>query len=518
VRERHDREGFDVSEYAQGCVIMTAGFRPSAARIPADRRRPGQQRRSKMGQPVPICACCFPYVKHILRNMSFTSKRWSSDVYLATGARAASSCGDLMAATALVLALQQRGQGGFAVAAILIAAAAPPVLLVRWTGRLVDQADSRLLLVATGLAQAAACAALAFATGAAEIIALVAVLACGLAVTGPALAALLPAMAAPGDLPRVTALGQTASSVGIMIAPALGGVLTGQFGLRVPLLADAASYLAIAAAGRLIRTRRGRRGRRPAPAASAPAPRPADAGQADAGQAPEARDGAAADGWRVRGDPLLRPVIVLVGAVLAAVSLVNVAEVFFVRQDLHSTASAYGLLSTAWVGAAMAGGWLLGRRRLTDAGLGRILLGALALACLAVAVMAAVPDVGWLAPVNIIGGLGNGGLNVAAAVLLGRRAPPAARGRAFAVYSAVANGASVAGFLLGGLLLSVVSVRACIAAAGLFGLAITGVLARPLLRATPGGRPRAGGALSPLRARCRRAVPAGPGRRGRAGP
>jgi MFS family permease len=464
--------------------------------------------------------------------MSFTSKRWSSDVYLATGARAASSCGDLMAATALVLALQQRGQGGFAVAAILIAAAAPPVLLVRWTGRLVDQADSRLLLVATGLAQAAACAALAFASGAAEIIALVAVLACGLAVTGPALAALLPAMAAPEDLPRVTALGQTASSVGIMIAPALGGVLTGQFGLRVPLLADAASYLAIAAAGRLIRTRRGRR---PAPAASAPTPRPADAGQAeagptDAGPAPEARDGAAAGGWRVRGDPLLRPVIVLVGAVLAAVSLVNVAEVFFVRQDLHSTASAYGLLSTAWVGAAMAGGWLLGRRRLTDAGLGRILLGALALACLAVAVMAAVPDVGWLAPVNIIGGLGNGGLNVAAAVLLGRRAPAGARGHAFAVYSAAANGASGAGFLLGGLLLSVISVRACIAAAGLFGLAVTGALALPVLRAAAlaasaggpgalaGGRRRAGGALSPLRARRRRAAPGGPGRRGRAGP
>ena len=140
-------------------------------------------------------------MKDILRSMSFTSRLRQScwtDVYLAGGARAVSSCGDFLAATALVLELQQRGAGGFAVAAVLIAAAAPPVLLVRWTGPLVDRADSRLLLVATGLAQAAACVALAFTSGPAEIIALVAVLAAGLAVTQPCLSALLPSEAALG--------------------------------------------------------------------------------------------------------------------------------------------------------------------------------------------------------------------------------------------------------------------------------------------------------------------------------
>jgi MFS family permease len=185
------------------------------------------------------------------------------DVYLASGARAVSSCGDFLAATALVLELQARGAGGFAVAAVLIAAAAPPVLLVRWTGRLADRADSRFLLVATGLAQAAACVALAFVSRPAEIIALVAVLAAGLAVTQPCLSALLPSMVPAGGLPRAMALSQTAGSLGAMLAPALGGVLMGRFGLRVPLLADAASYLAIAAAGRLIRTRRGSAPRRP---------------------------------------------------------------------------------------------------------------------------------------------------------------------------------------------------------------------------------------------------------------
>jgi MFS family permease len=98
--------------------------------------------------------------------------------------------------------------------------------------------------------------------------------------------------------------------------------------------------------------------------------------------------------------------------------------------------------------------------------------------------MATVPAVGWLAPVSVVGGVGNGGVNVAAAVLLGRRVPAAMRGRAFAVFGAVVNGANVAGLLLGGVLLAVVPVRAIIAAAGLGGLAATAALALPVLRAT----------------------------------
>lgn len=406
-------------------------------------------------------------MKDMLRSMSFTSQlRQSSwtDVCLASGARAVSSCGDFLAATALVLELQQRGAGGFAVAAVLIAAAAPPVLLVRWTGRLVDRADSRLLLVATGLSQAAACVALAFASGPAEIIALVAVLAAGLAVTQPCLSALLPSMVPADGLPKAMALSQTGGSLGMMLAPALGGLLVGRFGLRVPLLADAGSYLAIAAAGRLIRTRRG------------VTPRRAERTRREA--SPRVRDG-----WGVRRDPLVRAAVVLVGAVVVAASLVNVAEVFFIRATLHSTASAYGLMESVWVSASIAGGWWVAHRRPSEPGVARLLLGSLALTCLGVALMATVPAVGWLAPVSVLGGLGNGGVNVAAAVLLGRRVPAAMRGRAFAVFGAVANGANVAGLLLGGVLLAVVPVRAAIAAAGLGGLAATAAFALPVLRA-----------------------------------
>ncbi len=98
---------------------------------------------------------------------------------------------------------------------------------------------------------------------------------------------------------------------------------------------------------------------------------------------------------------------------------------------------------------------------------------------------------------SVLGGLGNGGVNVAAAVLLGRRVPAAVRGRAFALYGAVANGANVAGLLLGGVLLSVVPVRAAIAGAGLGGLVATAAFAMPVLRAT--ARERRAGAAEPGR-------------------
>ena len=312
-------------------------------------------------------------------------------------------------------------------------------------------------------------------------------LAAGLAVTQPCLSALLPSMVPADDLPRAMALGQTAGSVGMMLAPALGGLLMGRFGLRVPLFADAGSYLAIAIAGRLIRTRRGSVRRRlqasPGGVGMMRIARRSGRGDGAARGVRRAEGGTAASAWGVRRDPLVRAAVALVGAVVAAASLVNVAEVFFVRSTLHSTAGMYGLMESVWVSASVAGGWWVARRRPSDAGLARLLLSSLALTCLGVALMATVPAVAWLAPVSLLGGAGNGGVNVAAGVLLGRRVPAAVRGQAFAAFGAVANGANVAGLLLGGVLLGALPVRVTIAAAGLGGLAATAAFALPVLRA-----------------------------------
>ncbi|GAA5186686.1 hypothetical protein GCM10023322_33500 [Rugosimonospora acidiphila] len=409
--------------------------------------------------------------------MSFTSdSRWS-DVAVATGARALSAGGDFLAATALLLALQQRGAGSYAVAALLLAAAVPPVVLVRWTGRLADRLDSRMLLVITGSAQAVACVAMVFVSNVFALIALATLLGCGYAQTQPVLAALLPAMVRRDDLPRASALGQTATSVGMLLAPALGGVLVGQFGLRVPLLFDAVSYLAIVAAGLFIRTRR----------QHGVAVNPVKDATTDAGAAATS-DTAVAGGrmrvpaWRLRDDHLVRTMLVLLGAVLAAVSAVNVADVFFVRGVLHSSTTMYGILTAVWTGSSILGAWVLTRRHLSDSGLGRMMVGALLLTCAAILGVSAARSIAPLVPLFVLGGAANGAVNVAATVMLSRRTPAELRGRVFAVYAAVGNGAQAVGILAGGILLDVLPVRLTIAATCGFGLIVTGVFAVPMLR------------------------------------
>ncbi|MDZ5445267.1 MFS transporter [Micromonospora sp. 4G57] len=150
-------------------------------------------------------------------------------------------------------------------------------------------------------------------------------------------------------------------------------MLVGEFGARLPLLVDAGSYLALVAAGLLIRTRRGG-SRRADPAATGP--------------------GTATTGWRLRRDPLLVVMVGTLAAVIGAVGAINVIEVFFIRETLGSSTTVYGVVTGAWTLGIVLGGWLFARlaRRLVDdgalLGAGLALLGG---CCLAVLASAAVP-------------------------------------------------------------------------------------------------------------------------------
>ncbi|MGW0216749.1 MFS transporter [Micromonospora chokoriensis] len=426
--------------------------------------------------------------------MSFTTdpSRWP-DVWLAATARGTTTCGDFLAATALALALQGAGAGGLAVSGLLLAATLPLVVLAPLTGRLVDRVDSRTLLVTVGLAQAVICTLLAVAEHPIVVVGLVALLACGLAVTQPCLAALLPAMVRPADLPRASAISQNAVSIGALGGPVLAGLLVGQFGTRVPLLLDAVTYLALVVAGLLLRTRRG--GQRPATAAPGPA---------------RGEDHRGTDlGWRLRRDPLMLVMVVSTAVVIAAIGGINVIEVFFIRETLDGSATTYGLVGAAWMAGMLPGSWLaarLARRFDDDAALIRGVLASLAVCSLLVLLAAGVPTAGLLVPLWLVAGAANGGENVFANLLTTRRVPEAMRGRAYASYGAAVQGGSMAGYLIGGVLLTVVSPRPLIAGAGLAGLlvvlAFVPVVARAVRRPSPGeadGRHDGAGLATPSR-------------------
>ncbi|PWU43497.1 MFS transporter, partial [Micromonospora globispora] len=402
--------------------------------------------------------------------MSFTTgpSRWP-DVWLAATARGTTICGEFLAATALALALQASGAGGLAVSGLLLAATLPLVVLAPLTGRLADRMDSRTLLVTVGAAQSGLCLLLAYVAHPLAIVALVGLLACGLAVTQPCLAALLPAMVRRDDLPRASAVHQTAVSVGALGGPVLAGLLVGQFGTRVPLLLNAASYLALVAAGLLLRTRRG--GRRTVAASDTQA--------------------APVPVWRLRRDPLMLAMVVTTAAVITAIGGINVIEVFFIRETLDASAAVYGLVGAAWMAGMLPGSWLAARlagRLSEDGGLVYGVLATLGGCALMVVLAAFVPSAGFLVPLWLVGGAANGGDNVFANVLTARRVPEAVRARAYAVNGAAVQGGSMVGYLIGGALLAVLPPRPLIAGLGMAGLLMVAIFVPVVARSV--GRAR----------------------------
>jgi MFS family permease len=407
--------------------------------------------------------------------MSFTSapaiteSRWR-DVYTAAVARGASMGGDMLAATALLLALQGRGESGMAVAAVLVAASAPLVLLAPLSGRLVDRADSTLLLTAVGLAQAACCVAMAYARSTPVLVALVAVVAAGASVTQPTFAALLPEMVRRDDLPRAMAAMQTASAIGMLAGPPAAGLLLGVYGLRVPLLLDGVTFLGISLAGLFIATRRHLS---------------ATGAAADTGDPPPA------PAWSLWRDPLLMPMVVMTGLVIAVVSAANVVEVFFVRETLRAPVAVYGVIGAVWTGFMILGSWLTARRRTDDSGYALLMAGALAATSAIIAACGLVPAVGWLVALYALGGIGNGVLNSVSGVLLSRRAPSAVRGRAFGYYGAVLSAADIGGFVAGGILVDRFAPATLLVASGVLGVAVVAGCVPPMLRAARRERTRA---------------------------
>lgn len=394
--------------------------------------------------------------------MSFTTTEQRDDwrdVWVAAGARAVSLGGDFLAATALVLALEERGDNGFGVAALLLASTVPMVLLAPLGGRLADRFDSRRMLTLVGLAQLVCCVAMAFTTHPVALVALAAALSAGLAVSQPTFAALIPAMVRRESLPKAMAIGQTANSVAMIAGPALAGFLVAGFGLRLPLLLNALTYAAVVVAGLLLRTTRGR--------AAAPG-----AGRDDS-----------AGPWRLRGDPLLIRLVPAAAVVIGAISVVNVVLVFFVRGTLGASAAAYGLIDTVLTVGLVIGAWIVTRVARGDESLALGLIVSLAGMGLVFLVGAAVPTVVWLIPLYLVGGVFNGGLNSVVGLLVARRVPADSRGRAMGVLSGASNAAVTVGYVSAGLLMQVLTPRQCLAASGLAGVLTMAAFAVPIMRA-----------------------------------
>jgi MFS family permease len=393
-------------------------------------------------------------MKGYFRNMSFTSSR---DLRLVIGAKAVSLLGDEVATVALVLRLQSHGAGPGAVAALLIANLAPIVLLTGVVGRLVDRRDNRGLLIASSAAQAAVCVVLAFVASTPALLALVALLGAGQAVNGATWQALLPSLVAPADLARAVGRSQAATTLAGVVAPALSGLLVGAYGASVPLLVDAATFVAVTAAAVALRTRRVLE-----PEADATRER-----------------GGLSIVWR---HPLLRTTVVLLGLFVLLGSMVNVVEVFLVRSTLHASTLWYGLTGTGYALGLLTGALLAGRIRDTGAH-ARWFVAAAAGLGVGLVGMGLAPDVAVLLVICAGAGVANGVLNVCTGSLVMGTARPAERGRVGAVLGGVVSATQLAAYAAGGALAGAVSPRAIFVGAGMLGLLAPVLVGAAVIRA-----------------------------------
>ncbi|HEX3336610.1 MAG TPA: MFS transporter [Jatrophihabitans sp.] len=387
--------------------------------------------------------------------MSFRSL--GRDVALVVIARSVSWFGDAVATVALMLRLQSQGHGATAVAALLIANALPIVALSGIVGRLVDRYDNRTLVVLSSLAQGAVCLTVAAVDSTPAVLGLVGLLGAGQAVNAASWQALLAAMTEGDGLTRALGHATAGRTLAGIAAPAVSGLLVGLYGAGVPLLIDAGAYLAVTGVALLIATRR---------------------------TVGPAGDGAPVRGGLsiVRADDLLRPLFVMLGLFVLLGSMVNVVEVFLVRETLGASTTWYGLAGATLSAGSVVGALLAGRLRGVRALARGLVWSAIALAA-SLAIMGGVPSVAWVLPVGALLGAANGILNVALSSLVMGRARAAERGRVSALLSGIASGTQILAFAAGGALAAAFTPREIFVAAGALGIMVPVLLGRGLIRA-----------------------------------
>jgi len=381
------------------------------------------------------------------------------DVRLIVSAVGISAVGD--AALWILLALHVGATGSpLAVSALFLCLWGPVVALGGVAGRLVDRHENRRLLILVSLGQALVVAAMALSLGSLPVLlGLCALLGAGVAISSPAEFALVPAAAGEERVAAANGQVEAARGLGATAGPLLGGVLAAAGWTEAGLLVNAASFAAVALAAFALHARR-----------------------APSGGRVHARE----HGGRavLFGD---RTLAITLGASIVALLFFTIsvaAEVFFVSDVLKAGPAVYGLLMTGWT-LGMVGGAVGLARRVPQAALATAALVCVAAqgagllgAALGATVLLSLA--GFLA-----GGLAHGAKNVLLRTLIHERVPEASRGRAYATYNALRNGAELGALSAGGVLVGLAGAQTALAVSGAIPLTIGLVALAVLARRVP---------------------------------
>jgi MFS family permease len=376
------------------------------------------------------------------------------DLGLVVAAVGVSAAGDWIAATALVLHVQDTTDSALAVSALFIAVWGPLVVFAAPAGALVDRLENVRLLAIVSLAQAALAVALAVTLDPfGVVLALTLALGVGAAVTQPVEFALVPVVAGGRELVKANGYVETSRYAGFAIGPVVGGALAAAGGTEVALLVDAATFVAVAAFAALMKVRR----------------------EVQAGETHAASHEGAAAGfvllWR---DRLLALVMAVTVAALALFTISATAEVFFIKEDLGAGDLGFGVAWTAWMIGMAIGATVVARRfgpgAMAAGAFFMILIQGLGIATGPISVAYSATLIGYT-----IGGVAHGTKNVLVRTLVHERVPDRLRGRTFAAYNGLRNAAEISALALGGVLVAVIGAREALFVAG-FGPALVAAI------------------------------------------
>ena len=372
-------------------------------------------------------------------------------------ARAVSSVGDQVAAVALVL-LIAKDHTATAVGGLLLAESLP-MLFSTHTGVIADRIEGRRLMIALQLGQA-----LIFGLvtvwlppywALLALIVMASLLGTALrSATQTAIRTIVP----EHDLMPANALLGVALWGGMMLGPAIGGVLAGTVGVQVALAVDTATFLISAAALLLL-----------------PHLPTEERDESDAG-------GVMAALRYAMADPILRSLLFGMAMLVAFAGIDNVTLVFLVQDTLGASDAAFGV-ATAVFGVGMVTGSAL-IIRWAHLRAERLLLGSFLATAVSCLMLGLAPSMAAVYPAQFIGGAANGVDVAAQTTLTQQRTPFSMLGRmAGAMNSAVAVGFLIA-YIGGAALVEATSPRIAFFLAAL-GSMLAVLVIRPIWRSVP---------------------------------
>lgn len=408
-----------------------------------------------------------------------TKNRSRKDLVLVTVAYGFSTMGTTAAFLAMVLHLREAGPGW--ITALLLAELTPFILMGPLAGMLVDRFESRALLIAMSVGQAAVSLGLSMVTQPIAIVGLVALLGMQAAVERPAASALVPHITGEEGATRGYARLSTGRALGAISGPAVGGLVSVTGSIRPALTVNAVSFIVLALVLTRVSARR----------------RPAELRGEDGTEGESARAGF----QLILRSPVLRLAIPLT-ALAAGIALAdNVAAPYRFTDDLGAGPLGFGVYEALYSVCELIGIQAFASESSKGKeekllGIGNLLLG------LGILGIGLAGSYGLALAVACLGGVGNGMSNAGESAVVRAHTPEHLRGRAFAASGALIQTVSIGGALGGAPAVAAFGAASTMVASGAIAASIAAIaLTLAVVRPVPRRRVAAGWRLSRLRRR-----------------